>query len=76
MATTIRTILTRKYDDNNNNDNDGDKRPCFFRQQPTLVGCIPGRGVVGDFYDDDGNEDDNDGVNNGNNNETDFDKDV
>ena len=33
----------------------------FFRQQPTLVGCIPGRGGVGDFYDDDDKEDDNDG---------------
>ena len=33
----------------------------FFRQQPTLVRCIPGRGVVGDFYDDEKDEDDNDG---------------
>ena len=33
----------------------------FFRQQPTLVGCIPGRGVVGDFYDDDKDEYDGDG---------------
>ena len=46
----------------------------FFRQQPTLVGCIPGRGVVGDFYDDDKDKDDNNG--NGNNNEVDFDKDA
>jgi hypothetical protein len=35
----------------------------FFRQQSTLVGCIPGRGGVGDFYDDDNNEDDDDGDN-------------
>ena len=41
----------------------------IFRQQPTLVGCIPGRGVVGDFYDDDDN-----GNNNGNNDEDVFDK--
>ena len=61
MATTMRTFLTRTYDDDNNNDNDGDKRPCFFRRQPTLVRCIPGRGVVGDFYDDDKDEDDKDG---------------
>ena len=48
-----------------------------FRQQPTLVGCIPGRGVVGDFYDDDGNEDDNDGDNdNGNDDEDIFDEGV
>ena len=26
-----------------------------------MVGCIPGRGVVGDFYDDDKDEDDNNG---------------
>ena len=32
-------------------------------QQPTLDGCIPGRGWVGDFYDDDDNEDDDDGDN-------------
>ena len=37
MATTMRTILTRTYDDHKEN----------FRQQPTLVGCIPGRGVGG-----------------------------
>ena len=37
---------------------------CFFRQQPTLVGCIPGREVVGDFYDDDENEDDGNGDDN------------
>ena len=47
MAKNMRTILTRTYDDHNNNDNDNDndKRTRFFRQQPTLVGCIPGRGV-------------------------------
>ena len=72
MAPRMRKILTRTYDDQNNNDDDGDKRPCFFRQQPTLVGDIPGRGVVGDFYDDDNNEDDN----NGDNNKEVFDKDV
>ena len=44
----------------------------FFRQQPTLVGCIPGGGVVGDFYDDDSNEDDE----NGDDNEDIFDEDV
>ena len=44
----------------------------FFRQQPTLVGCIPGRGVVGDFYDDDNDENDD----NGDDNEDVFDKDV
>ena len=49
MVMTMRKFLTRTYDDDNNDDNDGDKRPCFFRQQPTLVGCITGRGVVGDF---------------------------
>ena len=36
----------------------------YFRQQPTLVGCIPGRRVVGDFYDDDNDEDDDNGNNN------------
>jgi hypothetical protein len=36
----------------------------FFRQQPTLVGCIPGRGVVGDFHDDSKDEDDGNGDNN------------
>ena len=67
MATTTRTILTRIYDDNNNDDNDdGDKhkQPCFFRQQPALVGCIPSRGVVGDIYDHDEDEDDDNGDNN------------
>ena len=44
----------------------------FFRQKPTLVGCIPGRGVVGNFYDDDNNEDND----NGNNNEDIFVEDV
>ena len=44
----------------------------FLRQQPTLVGCIPGRGVVGDFYDDDNDEDEDDG----NDDEDVFDKDV
>jgi len=37
-------------------------------QQPTWDGCIPGRGGVGDFYDDDENEDgddDNDHNNDG-----------
>ena len=72
MATTIRKFLTRTYDNNNDDDGDGDKRPRFLRQQPTLVGCIPGRGVVGDFYDDDNNEDDDDGEDN----EDVFDKDV
>ena len=61
MAMTMRLFLTRTYDDDNDNDNDSDKRPRFFRQQPTLVGCIPGRGVVGVFYDDDKDEDDNNG---------------
>ena len=61
MATKMRKILTRTYDDQNDNDNDDDERPCFFRQQSTLVRCIPGRGVVGDFYDvDDDGGDDND----------------
>ena len=46
----------------------------FFRQQPTLVGCIPGRGLVGDFYNDDENEDDDNG--DGNEDEDDFDEDV
>ena len=46
----------------------------FFRQLPTLVGCIPVRGVVGDFYDDDEDEDGNNG--NGDNDEDNFDKDV
>ena len=46
----------------------------FFIQQPTLVGCIPGRVVVDDFYDDDKDEDDNNG--NGDNDEEDFDEDV
>ena len=45
-----------------------------FRQQPTLVGCINGRGVVGDFYDDDEDEDDNNG--NGNDDEDNFDEDL
>ena len=60
--------MTRTYDDNSDNDNDGDS---FFRQQPTLVGCIPGREVVGDLYDDDKDEDDDDG----DDNEDIFDKD-
>ena len=64
MATTMRKILKRTYDDQNDNDNDDDERPCFFRQQPTLVGCIPGRGVVGNFYDYDNDEDDDDGDDN------------
>ena len=64
MATTMRKFMMRKYDDDNDNDDDCNKRLCSFRQQPTLVGCIPGRGVVGDFYDDDKDEDDNDGDNN------------
>ena len=72
MATMMRKILTRTYDDQNNNDEDNDERPRFFRQQPTLVGCIPGRGVVGDFYNDDGNEDDD----NGDDNDDVFDEDV
>jgi hypothetical protein len=29
-----------------------------------LVGCIPGRGGLGDFYDDDDNENDDDGDDN------------
>ena len=72
MATRMGKILTMTYDDQNNNDDDDDKQPCFFRHQPTLVGCIPGRGVMGDFYDDDNDEDDDDG----NDNEDIFDKDV
>ena len=44
----------------------------FFSQQPTLVRCIPGRGWVGDFYNDDYNEDDDNDVND----EDDFDKDI
>ena len=64
MATTMRTFLRKTYDDDNDNDDDGDKRPRFFMQQPTLVICIPGRGVVGGFYDDDEDEDDNDGNDN------------
>ena len=37
------------HDDHNDDEDDGNKHkgPCFFRQQPTLVGCIPGRGVGG-----------------------------
>ena len=58
MTTTIRKFLTRMYDDDKDDDNNGNIRPCFIRQQPTLVGWIPGRGVVGDFYDDDKDEDD------------------
>ena len=61
MVMTMRTFLTRTYNDENDDDNDGDKRPHFFSQQPTLVGCIPGRGVVGNFYDDDKDEDEDDG---------------
>ena len=61
MAMTMRTFLTRTYDDDNNDDNYGNEKPRFFMQQPTLVICIPGRGVVGDLYDDDKDEDDNDG---------------
>ena len=37
------------------------KETRFFWKQSTLVGCIPSRGVVGDFYDDDKDEDDKDG---------------
>ena len=48
----------------------------FFRQQPTLVGCIPGRGVVGGFYNDDGNEDDDNGNDDVDNDEDVFAKDV
>ena len=77
MATKMRrTFLTRTYDDNNDDDSDGDKRPCFLRQQPTLVGCISGRGVVGDFYNDDYDEDDDDGDNDGSGDEDSFDKGV
>ena len=65
MVTMMRTFLTRTYDDDN--DNNGDEHPSFFWQQPTLDGFIPGRGVVGDFYDDDKDEDDD----NGNNDEED-----
>ena len=72
MAMTMRMILTRTYDDHNNNEDDDDKQPRFFRQQPTLVRCIPARGVVGDLCDDDDDEDDNDG----NANEDAFDEDV
>ena len=61
VATTMRTFLTRTCDDKNDDENDGNKRPCFFIQQPTLVGCIPGRGIVGDFYDDDKDEDEDNG---------------
>ena len=57
----MRTFLTRTYDDDNNNN--GDEQHSFFRQQPTLDGFIPGRGVVGDFYDDDNDENDNNGNN-------------
>ena len=46
----------------------------FFRQEPTLVRYIPGRRVVGDFYDYDKDKDDNNG--NGDDNEDNFDKDV
>ena len=48
----------------------------FFRQQPTFVRCTPGRGVVGDFYNDDGNEDDDVGNDDGNEDEDVFDEDV
>ena len=58
--------MTRTYDDDN--DNNGDKQPSFFRQQPTLDGFIPGRGVVDDFYDDEEDEDDANGDDDGNNN--------
>ncbi len=44
--------------DHKNDDNDEDNL-IFFRQQPTLVRCIPGRGGVVDFYDDDKNADGN-----------------
>ena len=64
MATTMRTFLTRMYDDDNDDDNDSDKQPRSFWQQPTLVGCIPGRGMGGYFYDDDEDEDDNNGDDN------------
>ena len=64
MATTMRMILTRTYDDHIDNEDDNDEQPRFFRQQPTLVGCIPARGVVGDLYDDDDDEDDSDGDDN------------
>ena len=54
-------------DDNNDNHNMGDNSMNnnddlgFLTQQPTLVGCIPGRVGV-DFYNDDDNyEDNNDG---------------
>ena len=73
MATAMRAFSTRAYDDDNDDDDDGNKRPCFIRQQPTLVGCIPSRGVVGDFYNDDNNEDDND---DDDNEEDVFDKDI
>jgi hypothetical protein len=36
----------------------------FFYATTNLVGCIPGRGGVGDFYDDDEDEDDDDGDDN------------
>ena len=68
MATTMRTFLTRAYDDDNDDDNDGNEQPCIFRQQLTLVGCIPNRGVVGDLYNDDNDD--------GNNGEDVFDEDV
>ena len=47
MAMTMTAFLTRTYDDNKDNANAGNERPRFLRQQPILVGCIPGRGVSG-----------------------------
>ena len=61
MATSMRETIA--------DDDDKDKKVTtmamisFFRKQPSLVGCIPGRGGVGDFYNDNDDEDDNDGNN-------------
>ena len=49
----------------------------FFQATTNLGRMHSGRGVVGDFYNDDGDEDDNDGNDdNGNDNEEDFEEDV
>ena len=48
----------------------------FFRQKPTLVGCIPGRGVGGWVISTIDDEDDEDRDNDGNNDEDVFDRNV
>ncbi len=61
MATTMRKTIANDDNQDNNDDNNVTMMTMilFFRQQPTLVGCISGREWVGDFYNGNNLEDDN-----------------